>query len=209
MTEEPSVLIALPAYGNTLDADTAVSLANLAHWLTAKGIRFDMLKVDYGDIAEARNFLASFFLHKTPHSHLLFIDSDMIFRPSLVQKMLALNSPIVGAIAPVRRDQKDILLNVTGLRDDGTCERIGAALMLIERDALTALAPTVRTFTEHLFGRLGYDGPLHGFFDRQITETDWVGEDHAFCDRWRDTGGTIHAVDDQVGHVSRTVLRSA
>ena len=51
----------------------------------------------------ARNIFASLVLNDPTYTHLLFVDSDMAFSPSLIAKMLAFGKPVVGVIAPRRR----------------------------------------------------------------------------------------------------------
>jgi hypothetical protein len=201
---KPSIFIALPTYREQMDADTTVSLMDLVHYLVSNGIEYGRAKLDYGDIALSRNFLASWFLHRTKHTHLLFCDNDTAFRPSAFAKMMARKADVVGCVIPQRA--KHVLQpNAEGLRPDGTCDRIGTGLMLISRTALETLAPMSGTSQPiKLPHGSHYDGPLHGFFNRDGV----TGEDYSFCDRWTAAGGVVHAVtDEQIGHVGRIVLR--
>lgn len=50
----------------------------------------------------ARNLLASMVLNDKSFSHLLFIDSDMVFSPTLIAKMIAFNKPVVGCLCPMK-----------------------------------------------------------------------------------------------------------
>jgi len=50
----------------------------------------------------ARNLLASMVLNDKSFSHLLFIDSDMVFSPALIAKMIAFNKPVVGCLCPMK-----------------------------------------------------------------------------------------------------------
>ena len=47
--------------------------------------------------------MASIFLQQPNHSHLLFIDLDMEFRPETPAKMISVEKPLVGCAYP-RRD---------------------------------------------------------------------------------------------------------
>jgi hypothetical protein len=50
----------------------------------------------------ARNLLASLVLNDKSYSHLLFIDSDMVFSPTLIARMIAFDKPLVGCICPMK-----------------------------------------------------------------------------------------------------------
>jgi hypothetical protein len=63
------------------------------------GITFGIRTVVSSMLPFARNILASMALNES-FSHLLFVDSDMGFSPTLIAKMIALQKPVVGCICP-------------------------------------------------------------------------------------------------------------
>jgi len=50
-----------------------------------------------------RNLYASLVMQDESYTHLLFVDADMGFAPSLIERMIAADKPVVGAMAPHRR----------------------------------------------------------------------------------------------------------
>jgi hypothetical protein len=99
----PKLLIATPAHGETFYTPYVHTIFRLHRVLPAAGWQLAFASVAYADIAESRNFLLTHWFDKTDASHLLFMDSDMGFEPQLVQEMLALKKPVVGAISPRRQ----------------------------------------------------------------------------------------------------------
>jgi hypothetical protein len=67
------------------------------------GIEIESRVLSLSVLTLARNVFASMVLNDESFTHLLFVDSDMAFSPSLVAKMLAFRKPVVGVIAPRRR----------------------------------------------------------------------------------------------------------
>jgi hypothetical protein len=51
----------------------------------------------------ARNALASIVLNDPTHTHVLFLDSEIGFNPSLIVKMLAFGKPVVGCVVPEKK----------------------------------------------------------------------------------------------------------
>jgi hypothetical protein len=99
------VLIATPAYGAVVTAAYHESVLNTVRYFQEEfpGIRFESMLLSLSMITTSRNLYASTVLNDPSYTHLLFIDSDMGFSPSLVARMLALQKPIVGIVAPLRK----------------------------------------------------------------------------------------------------------
>lgn len=97
------VLIATPAYGHSVLSIYHESvLALVKHYAARTDVSFDSKIVSLAAITVARNFLASYFLERAEYTHLLFIDADMGFRPSLIDRMLGLDVPVAGTFYPAR-----------------------------------------------------------------------------------------------------------
>jgi hypothetical protein len=105
------VLIATPAYGGvvTIDYHDAVLKTVLFFKDEFPGIRFETRYISISMLALARNIFASVILNDSSFTHLLFIDSDMGFRPELIARMIAFDKPVVGVVAPKRSFDFDAL----------------------------------------------------------------------------------------------------
>ncbi len=73
----------------------------MAHYFLGRA-GFDFITLTGSDIGFTRNAMASLCLQDASYSHLLFIDSDMGFEPTLIEKMLRFDKPVVGVAYPVR-----------------------------------------------------------------------------------------------------------
>src|ERR1700730_8123212 len=97
-----NILIGLPAYGGKIDSGCAKSLFTLQHYLGTRKISAQLVTVDHADIVMSRNFLACYMLEQGKYSHLLFVDSDMAFRPAAVARMIEAEKPLIGCVYPKR-----------------------------------------------------------------------------------------------------------
>ena len=96
------ILIAVPTMAGLMKAKTATTLILLMRQLTSAGIAAEYLNVDSSDIVYARNFFAREMLRLEALDGLLFVDSDMSFRPALVRRMLNLGADVVATAYPKR-----------------------------------------------------------------------------------------------------------
>lgn len=98
------ILIATPTANGELCTEYCETIVQLttdfAHRFPA--VRFDLRFHETYDLRLVRNVYASEVLNDPGLTHLLFFDSDMGFFPSLVEKMLRSQKPVVGVVSPKR-----------------------------------------------------------------------------------------------------------
>jgi len=85
-----------------IKSKTATTLIMTMRHLTRSGIQAEYLNIDSSDIVYARNVFADVVLSSDGLDGLLFVDSDMLFRPALITRMIELNQDVVGAAYPKR-----------------------------------------------------------------------------------------------------------
>ena len=103
------ILLATPAHGGMVCLGYHQSILSTHAFFRAEfpGIQFEDRSIVYSVLSISRNILASMVLNDTSFSHLLFVDSDMGFSPSLIAKMIAFQKPVVGCIYPMRKFNYD------------------------------------------------------------------------------------------------------
>lgn len=226
------VFLATPCYGQQVTMQYANSLVSLVEDFRARGVSLRR-HLSSGDalITRARNNLVNQFL-RTGCSHLLFIDSDMEFRPEVVARLLDAGKDIVGAVYPLKRfyieqlpvDRPATVADLMGyvvhelpgggLRVQGgfaEVAAVGGGMMLIRRDVIERLVehnPQLRYRIKP--DLLGAAAPVgYALFDTMIDPDtlESLPEDYAFCRRARMAGFRVWAdVESQVNHVGTTTF---
>ena len=129
-----------------------------------------------------------------PWTDLFFIDDDIGFYPTTFRRMLTSGLDVVAAAAPYRSDdikhQEGFTVDkadIISLTDpDGFAEitRIGAGFMRIQRHVLVKMSQHY-SLAQFFALSLGQNDPSK-------VSIDIIEEDHSFCQRWQDIGGTVH-----------------
>ena len=224
--------IASPCYRSTYSATFVASLVKLLNsWRNTK-IGYSFNHLDTSNIELSRNFLITAFYYKLKScSHILFLDNDMGFDASLINRMIELDESVVGVVAPKREIdlkklheeadepyEKALAKSVNflmypsakdaedkpGFRQVVAC---GAGILLISRDCVTRMIQACPEIVDTNVSK--YPTFVRHFdtfltpFRRVHTDTEWYSEDVSFCLRWiNKCGGKIYAnVDSRVKHV--------
>jgi len=99
----PKIFIGTPCYGGQCFNNYVVSLLETYQYFKDKSIQA-ILKVQFltneSLITRGRNTIVAKFLSEKDATHLLFIDADVSWHPSTIEKLLNANVDIVGAICP-------------------------------------------------------------------------------------------------------------
>lgn len=96
----PSVLFAYPCYGGQIYVKFHERLLKLTHLLQQEGIGWSLYSIPFDSlIPRARNACVAHFLD-SEHTHLMFIDADIVFRPADVLRMLSLDKPVLAGAYP-------------------------------------------------------------------------------------------------------------
>ena len=196
----PTLYIGMPCY-DSVKINTMISVVKLAKELTTVGLewKLDTIKSPY--ISNARNGLTCLFL-QSGYDYLLFIDSDVEFKPEAVIKMLITKKDIV--LTPYRvkipedptsvkytvdfEDEKKIALLPGDLVE---IKQGPAGLMLIHRRVFETLIegyPRLKMKNKN-------NKYLYNFWDTtfDLDEGLWRGEDISFCNLARKADFKIYA----------------
>jgi hypothetical protein len=162
-----------------------------------------------GSFDVARNKVAEFFLEKTKATHLLTVDTDMVFTSEHLDQLLERDVSVVSGAYFVndkpprpcfnRRDERGFFRPVSDWEEDELIEvdALGHGFCLIRRDVLTDIGqpdPHDRGGPWYRQDAVGASG--------QVLEPDY-----AFCQRAQQAGHKVH-VDTRVfvGHNKPRVL---
>ena len=173
------LFIAMPCYGGNMSMLTAKSLVSLSALLTEKKIDFEFFCIgNEALISRARNYCVDTFL-QTNATHLMFIDSDIVFRPADVLRLAEHKKSIVGALYPRKT------LNGGLVGDD---DYIGTGFVLIERQVFETLRTPDLLYTPDHIGTDYATHKIAAYFDTGIVGERYLSEDYLFCHRARKAG---------------------
>lgn len=196
------LFIGLPVYG-AMDPQFAQCL--IALHLIPPCNEF-MVCPNLGDslVSRSRNTITANFL-ATDATHLLWLDSDLIFGPEHVKRILTHGVDVVGGFYP-KKAQGPIQWVVNAM--DGGVESpistnglqevkyVGTGFMLISRvvfESMIAKHGGEIGFTADETGRQEYDFWSVGVKQFPNGTRRYLSEDWFFCQRWRELGGKVWA----------------
>jgi hypothetical protein len=202
------VTVAIPAYSGTVHLGTMRSLFTDLLTLQEKGIAWTLDdEVGNGLIAQARGHLVAKFL-ASDSDVLVFVDSDVCWEAGALVRLVEHPVDFVAGIYPQRRDPPDYCVKwlekeelhadpETGLLE---VEGVPAGFLKMSRVMLQAMV-------EHYPDTIFHCEPApdkqawHLFGDYRVGKY-LMGEDYAFCRRWKDIGGKVWIDPEmQMGHV--------
>ena len=221
------ILIASPSYDGSVRREYMKAVLELTETLRQQGIAWSLLIEPATILHTMRSVMASQALLDADCTHLLFIDTDLAFSSSTIERLISANTDVIGCAYPYRTIPLDqapasgaaslrqaissavpyALRFRAGIQsvavNNGLCEvaGIGTGLLLIRRQALEKLVQsgTVKTYQTGFPYSQWFQAPTYyGFFDHLEVDGVQLGEDYSFCQRWTHTcGGTITALVDQ------------
>jgi hypothetical protein len=163
------------------------------------------MRTHIGDsaIGRARNALTREFL-ESDCTHMLMIDSDLVFSPEQIRRILMHGEPIVGGLyAKKQEGPPALVLNAM----EGVKDRDSRGLMQV-RYIGTGFICVAREVFEAMIDKYGRELSYRSDHDKSITEWDfwqmgvykypdgskrWLSEDWYFCQRAIDLGYKIYA----------------
>ena len=153
-------------------------------------------------VARARNKLAAEFL-QSDCTHLLFLDTDLIFTPEQIARLVSHDEPIVGGLYPKKQPKLEWVINML----DGTATEpdarglqrvkyLGTGCLLIAREVFTRMIeahPEIAYTPDRQPGRTEWDFFSCGVFAFADGSRRYLSEDWYFCQRALDLGYPVHA----------------
>lgn len=224
----PRLFVATPTADGIALAPYVASLAATISHLAERGITTVYRTLDGTDLVRQRNLLVDAFL-RSGCTHLLFIDSDMVFAPDLAERLLRFRKRLIGAVyskrfldlarlkelcrsqtferaLPLAYDWNLVPLDGQVVVQGGICQvaALPGGFLLIERECLEEMS--ARLSVPDMVAETG-QGSVKAFFretwgpDRGVVDLDY-----SFCDFWRAADGEVWAYPAaEIRHVGDTV----
>jgi len=171
-------LIATPCYGGMLCVNYVASIAMLS---PVPDIFFPTGSL----ITHSRNACVAKF-RSGPWSHLFFIDADIGFTPSSFRRLLTAGYDVAAGAYPFKSD--DIEEQGGFVVDVGELGATGHDGFASLANAPTGFMCIARCVIERMAAAgIGE----HEFFETMRQGNGYLADDHAFCQRWRNLGGSI------------------
>jgi len=215
------ILIAIPAFGGNVSEKTLTGVYETTRDFVREGISIELITaVNDSIIHHARSNLANFFYHNTDATHLLWVDADIGFHSGDVAKLVELNTEFAAATYP----KKTLPLRYScALPKEGIiwnkqhtaiqAAYVGSGFQLLSRSVFERIAkkfPEIQYSPRSESRRITPAEAAHSFhyYDTYTDKNGMlVGEDYAFCGRFRKAGGTIWLRPDVVlSHVGSHVF---
>lgn len=200
------IYLGIPMYGGAHGLTVSCLLASQKH-LLERGHEVVTDIVAGGSILpKVRNGIVKRFLDSNADV-LVFIDSDMVWEPPTLQKLV--EAPFDVSVANYRKRSNEVAWladsMMVGAMHGGSewhqTRRAGTGLMAIRR---RTLAEMVERYPHLTYEDHGEQIPC--LFDFQLDGGQYHGEDYTFCRRLESIGGQIFILADAyVGHVGTTV----
>lgn len=203
------LFIPLICYNHTCNTEYMMSILRLLNTLKDNQVNCTFYPIFFESlVSRARNASVAHFMQDEEATHLLFIDSDIIFEPDDVFKLLQANKPVIAGIYP----KKYIVWD--RLKQNPECERVDfpvggqvkmtednfieldylpTGFLMIKKEAIQKVInknPDLK-YNNDIDG-YGYGDHFYNLFkvginDKKIYES----EDWGFCSLWKDTGEQV------------------
>jgi hypothetical protein len=186
------LFVAVPAYDGKIGVETVRSLLNEQGAALLAGIEFQtMFLPGCSLITQARNQLAADFM-ASGADKLVFVDSDVSWEPGAIVKLASHDVDFVGGAYRLKQEAEAYpvgwLPDAELWAKDGLLEvaSVPAGFMCLTRAVFARLKVShpCRAYSH-------YEFQGHAYFHAPVKNGQLYGEDAAFCEDWREIGGTI------------------
>jgi hypothetical protein len=196
------LMIATPAYSGNVTIPYALSYAQTAFTLQAHGIEVQPLIVSSGSllVAERNRLIQAFW--ESDCTHILCIDSDLGWPVQAVLAMLDTKKEFVAGVYPARGKTHEFIFRPIknaqgGIVQDDThkhllkMEYIPAGFMLIAKSAIMKMRDKHKDLYYEPKDKRNNPEPGYCFFNTEVWQGEFWGEDFVFCRKAREAGVDI------------------
>lgn len=221
MSEITKLMVAMPCYQGMCHSLCMKQILKLQALLSSKNISMELFTLESESlISRGRNVCASAFL-KSDCTHMIFIDSDILFNPNDVIKLLQQEKKLIVGLYPVKRvnfeNLKEKINNYKSLEEAlrHSGKRVGnvksfvkdtklaimndapTGFMMMKRELLEELKKHCKhlEYTNDIAGYTSYaiDNKFYNLFQVGIFNGRYMSEDYGFCALVKACGVDIYA----------------
>lgn len=215
--QQVKLFIPLICYNRSCHTDYMMSILKLYDHMKTKGRTGSFYPIFWDSlISRARNAATAEFLN-SDCTHLLFIDADISFEPSDVEKLIEADKDVICSPYPKKYIKKEAIKNNKEMVDfavSGKCSKVSdniyeidsvaTGFLLIKRNVFEQM---IKAYPEiEYFNDIDGYGPgkkMWDFFRVHINPNTKIyeSEDWGFCTHWKKLNGRVYArTDISLGH---------
>jgi len=203
------LFVPLICYNHTCNTEYMMSIFKLLNTVKDKKINCSFYPIFFESlVSRARNAAVAHFLEDKENTHLLFIDSDIIFEPEDVLKLLKSGKEVIAGIYPKKYITWERLKNnpeaervdfpVGGnikMTEDNFLEMdyLPTGFLLISRTAIEKIIkqhPELK-YRNDIDGYMSAGDNFYDLFKVGIRNGIYESEDWGFCSLWKEAGGKV------------------
>ena len=203
------LFVPLICYNHTCNTEYMMSILKLLNAAKDTGLNMSFYPIFFESlVSRARNAAVAHFLEDPENTHLLFIDSDIIFEPDDVFKLLRADKEVVAGIYPKKYIVWDRLKQypeaervdfpVGGsvkMTEDNFLEMdyLPTGFLLISRTAINKITkayPELK-YKNDIDGYMSAGDNFYDLFKVGIRNGIYESEDWGFCSLWKSVGGQV------------------
>lgn len=203
MTVKPDVFICTPTHSGDVACAYAASLLETIALLGANGYHTQPFFVMNNAIISFARAVGLKSFMDSGAKYLLFIDSDLYWDAK--GALALINSPheFVAGVYPAKTPDHALVFQTRGARPTATenyieTDGVPGGFMRLKRSAVEKMIAAYPEMTRpyKVDRQTGKTVLLHYLFENIITDDAPLGEDYAFCERWRRMGNKIFVYPD-------------
>lgn len=195
---KPDVFICTPTHSGDVCCSYAMALLETVALLGANGYSTQPFFVMNNAIISFARAIGLKHFMDSGAEHLLFIDSDLYWDPKGALALIQSPHEFVAGVYPAKTPDHAKVFQTRNVRETATqnyieTDGVPGGFMRIKRSAVQKMIDAYPELTKFYRAdkQTGERIKLHYLFENILMEDMPLGEDYAFCERWRKLGGKI------------------
>ena len=203
------IFVPLICYNHTCNTEYMMSILKLLNAAKNSNLNISFYPIFFESlVSRARNAAVAHFLEDKENTHILFIDSDIIFEPEDVFKLIKANKEVVAGIYPKKYivwdrlkqypESERVDFPIGGqikMTEDNFLEMdyLPTGFLLISRTAINKIIkqyPELK-YRNDIDGYMSAGDNFYDLFKVGIRNGIYESEDWGFCSLWKSVGGKV------------------